>query len=291
MKRIRIVLMVAVAAFGAGDLVSSSQPMPPSQDTSLQARLIMHAGKGNGAPENTLPAMSRAVAAGFGFECDIQMSADKRIFTAHNASAKVYCGRDVLFKTMPWDDIAKIDVGRAIGGEAWTGTRPALLEEILPLMGDGRKSYIEVKTSAGVEIVPYIKKLVDAQSVATPKNMVFISFDKAICRALRKSMPEYEVLWLTLPCPEDEKRVPVSADELIASLREVGATGVDIRIDMGILTEAYIKKVKDAGFSFSVWTVDDPEASRVLLARGVDTITTNCAKETLEYMKSWKPTR
>ena len=33
----------------------------------LQKKLIVHAGKGYGAPENTLPAFKAAIATGFGF--------------------------------------------------------------------------------------------------------------------------------------------------------------------------------------------------------------------------------
>ena len=284
---------LCAVAFGDGDLATSRHPRTHASKSSLQTMLIMHAGKGNGAPENTLPAFKAAVAAGFGFECDIQMSADHQIFAAHNGSALAYSGKDIAFKSMPWSEIEKIDVGRRLGGEAWAGTPPPRFEDILALMRDGRVSYVEVKETAGTEIVPYIKKAVESQSIATPKNMAFISFDKAICRALREAMPEYEVLWLTVSCKEPiPGGPPIQVDELIASIKEANATGVDISIDMRLLTKEYIQKVKDAGFSFSVWTVDDTGQARVMLERGADTVTTNRAKEIAENLKNWKlPTR
>ena len=259
----------------------------------LQKKLIVHAGKGYGAPENTLPAFKAAVAAGFGFECDIQMSADHQIFTAHNASAKAYGGGDVQFKTMQWAEIEKLDVGRKLGGVRWAGTPPARFEDILALMRDGRKSFVEVKESAGTEIVPYIKKAVESQRNATPKNMAFISFDREICRALRKAMPKYEVLWIIcshkdLDRPDDCKGPAYTAEEVIALLKDANLTGVDMVGDMSVVTDAFIRKVKAAGFTFGVWTVDDTKAARIFLEHGVDAVTTNRSREIGDALKRWK---
>ena len=259
----------------------------------LQKRLVVHAGKGNGAPENTLPAFKAAVATGFGFECDIQMSADHQIFAAHNGSAKAYSGQDIPFKTMPWSEIEKIDVGRRLGGVRWAGTPPPRFEDILALMRDGRKSFVEVKECAGTEIVPYIKKAVESQKVATPENMLFISFDREICRALRKAMPKYEVMWIVcshkdLERPDDCRGPAYTADEVIALLKDADLTGVDMSGDMAVVTEEFVRKVKSAGFKFGVWTVDDTRNARILLERGVDAVTTNRSKEIAEELKDWK---
>lgn len=276
---------LATNSYGGTDLPCDTNP--------LQKRLIVHAGKGNGAPENTLPAFKTAVATGFGFECDIQMSADHQIFAAHNSSALAYSGKDIPFKTMPWSEIEKIDVGRRLGGERWAGTPPPRFEDILTLMRDGRKSFVEVKESAGTEIVPYIKKAIESQTAATPDNMLFISFDREICRALRKAMPTFDVLWITLSrkdlARKDDGKGPViSADELIALLKDANLTGVDMVGDLSVVTEAYVKKVKAAGFTFGVWTVDDTKNVRILFERGVDTVTTNRSKEIAEELKGWK---
>jgi glycerophosphoryl diester phosphodiesterase len=265
----------------------------PSATYPLQKRLVVHAGKGNGAPENTLPAFKAAVATGFGFECDIQMSADHQIFAAHNASAKAYSGKDIPFKTMPWSEIEKIDVGRRLGGVRWAGTPPPRFEDILALMRDGRKSFVEVKESAGTEIVPYIKAAVEAQSNATADNMLFISFDREICRALRKALPKYEVLWIVcshkdLERPDDCRGPAYTADEVIALLKDANLTGVDMSGDVAVVTEEFVRKVKSAGFKFGVWTVDDTKAARIFFERGVDAVTTNRSKEIAEELQDWK---
>ena len=160
-------------------------------------------------------------------------------------------------------------------------------------MRNGRKSFVEVKESAGTEIVPYIKKAVESQSNATPENMAFISFDREICRALRKALPKYEALWIILPRkdlerPDDCKGPAYTAEEVIALLKDANLTGVDMCGDMSVATEDFIKKVKAAGFKFGVWTVDDTKVARIFLERGVDAVTTNRSKEIAEELKDWK---
>ena len=88
------VLIAAVTALAAASLFAADGG---TAATLLKTKLVAHAGKGYGAPENTLPAFQAAIAAGFGFECDIQMSADHQIFAAHNPNASSYGGRDAPF--------------------------------------------------------------------------------------------------------------------------------------------------------------------------------------------------
>ena len=274
------VFVVAATILAAGTLpADGGTPAMP-----LKTMLVAHAGKGYGAPENTLPAYQAVIDAGFGFECDIQMSADHQIFAAHNPTASAYGGRNAPFKEMQWSEIAQIDVGLRLGGQQWAGTPLPRFEDILALMRDGQKSFVEVKESAGTEIVPYIKAAVESQSVATPLNMLFISFDREICRALRQALPDYEVLWIIfshkdLEVHDDQRGPAYTADEVIGLLREANLTGVDMAGDKSVVTEAFVRQVKAAGFSFGVWTVDSTDNARIFLKRGVDAVTTNRTKE------------
>ena len=112
--------------------------------------LISHRGESVDAPENTLPAYKTAVERGFGFECDIYLSADKRVFTFHDrdltrttaGACKKKCA-DANWET----EISKADVGGwgKWKGSKFVGTRPALLEEVLKLAVDGRWIFVEVK--------------------------------------------------------------------------------------------------------------------------------------------------
>ena len=270
-------LSASVAAALAAAALNAAEPG--------YATLISHRGESHDAPENTLPAYKTAVERGFGFECDVYLSKDGRVFTFHDSTLKrttagantKACGE------VSWDEIEKLDVG-AWGkwkGSKFAGTRPALLEEVLELARDGREIYVEVKT--GPEIVPYIKKVFAAQRNATPKNVLFISFNEKSCRALKDEMPEYRVYWLSGAMRRSGgKSRPVTAEEVVKTLKETGADGLDIQFVRDVVTADFIRKVNAAGFSVHVWTVDSLTAAVEAFRRGAATVTTNRAKKLLD---------
>ena len=267
------ILFGAFAAFAA----------EPAYDT-----LIAHRGESVDAPENTLPAYKMAVERGFGFECDVYLSKDGRVFTFHDKNLARTTGGANTRKCgdVTWDKLSKLDVGSwgKWKGSKFAGTRPALLEEVLELARDGRWIYIEVKKDAGCAVVPHIKKVLAAQKTATPKNVLFISFSDKICKALKKSMPEYKTLWIINPKEADDPLL--NPENLIASLKELGVDGVDCRFRRRFISAGYIKAVRNAGFEFHVWTVDDISNARSAFRRGAQTVTTNCAKKLLDESKT-----
>ena len=104
--------------------------------------LIAHRGESIDAPENTLPAFKTAVERGFGFECDIYLSKDGRVFTFHDRDLKRTTGGANTNRCcdVTWDEVSRLDVGNwgKWKGSKFAGTRPALLEEVLSLARDGR---------------------------------------------------------------------------------------------------------------------------------------------------------
>ena len=245
----------------------------PAYDT-----LIAHRGESQDAPENTLPAYRMAVERGFGFECDIYLSSDKRVFSFHDSNLKRTTGVDMPCAKASWADlVSKIDAG-AWKGDQWKGTRPALLEEILELARDGRQIYIEVKGKDDA-IVPYIKDILAKQSNATPRNVLFITFSKKICRSLKAQMPEYRVYWLTAVT---DKEGPVTAEKVIATLKDLGVDGVDQYFVPDVVTADYIAAIRASGFEYHSWTIDDLPNARLAFSRGAQTVTTNCAKKLLD---------
>lgn len=244
-------------------------------------KLIAHRGESEDAPENTLPAYRMAVERGFGFECDVYLSKDLRVFTFHdpNLSRTTDGASDKPCAEATWDELRFLDVGGwgKWKGSAYVGTRPALLEEVLALARDGRRIYLEIKP--GPEIVPHVRDIFAAQSRATPGNLLFISFNRDTCRALKELMPEFTVYWLS---GNRHKLLPgkpaLTAAEIIGALKETGADGVDFQFDPAIVTREMIEAVHASGHTFHVWTLDDLPSALEAFRRGVDTVTTNCAQ-------------
>ena len=269
MKRIAASFYAAIA--GAALFAAE-----PAQDT-----LIAHRGESVDAPENTLPAYKTAVERGFGFECDIYLSKDGRVFTFHDRNLKRTTGGANANKCadVTWDEISRLDVGNwgKWKDSRFKGMRPALLEEVLALARDGRQIYIEVKT--GPEIVPAVKKVFEGQTNATPKNALFITFNEATCKALKAAMPDYRVYWLVSP---KKGTAFATADGIVAKLMELGVDGVDCHYKPDIVTAEYVKAIRGAGYEFHVWTVDELADTVEAFRRGVQTVTTNSAKKQLD---------
>ena len=280
------IIPVACAAAILSGCATLKEPAP---DT-----LIAHRGESVDAPENTLPAYRVAVERGFGFECDIYLSRDGRLFTFHDSDLKrtTAGARTEKCTEASWDEtVSKVNVG---GWGKWKGskfdpTRPALLEEVLALARPGRKIYVEVKGGdAAVAWVPAIKAVFAKEPKATPETVLFICFSDKTCAELKRLMPEFQTYWLTTSRKgvkwdgKDRERPVHSAEDVIARLRACGADGVDIHFDPTVVDAAYVKKVHDAGFSFHVWTVDNLERAKQAFAVGADSLTTNCAKKILD---------
>ena len=251
----------------------------PAYDT-----LISHRGESIDAPENTLPAYKTAVERGFGFECDIYLSSDNRLFTFHDKNlARTTGGANTNACTaVDWETtVSKLNVG---GWGKWKGskfdpTRPALLEEVLALARPGRKIYVEVKGD-NPEWVPHIKKVFAKEPKATPDTVLFIAFGEKVSAELKRQMPEFKTFWLTAR--------EYDADRLVAKLRKLGVDGVDIGFNRKKMTRELVAKVRAAGFELHVWTVDNLNGAIEAFKRGAMTVTTNCAKKLLDGYEAGK---
>ena len=267
--------MPLVAACAAAILAGCATTAVPDYDT-----LIAHRGESKDAPENTLPAYQMAVDRGFGFECDVYLSSDNRVFSFHDTNLKRTTGVDMPCRKASWEKtVSKIDAGKW-KGDQWKGTRPALLEEILTLARDGRQIYIEVKGN-DADVVPYIKEILAKQSQATPRNVLFIAFGKHTCQELKKYMPEYRVYWL-VGAKRGRNGPAIPAAEVIDTLKELGVDGVDQHFVPDVVTADYIAEIRAAGFEYHSWTIDALDTACLAFSRGAQTVTTNCAKKLLD---------
>ena len=285
MKNRKNQLRIVLAAVAGVAL--ASQGAIPSLET-----FISHRGESKDAPENTLPAYRTAVARGFGFECDIYLSKDGRVFTFHDKTlTRTSNGANTnKCNDATWDEVSKLDVGNWGNwkGSKFAGTRPALLEEVLELTRDGRWLYIDVKSKTA-DIVPYVKAIFEKQKKANPRNTLFLCGSVECGKAFKRLMPEYKVLSCLNCCKgwkKDAKPEPVG--NIIAVTREMGADGVDLRFIRDVTTAEYMKAVKDAGFELHVWTVDELDDAVEAFRRGAQTVTTNCAKKLLDEYTAGK---
>ena len=242
--------------------------------------LLAHRGMSEDAPENTPSAYRRAVERGFGFECDVYLTRDGRVFSFHDPTLKRIAGIDKRCADCTWDEVKDLDVGSWKGKE-WANERPCLFEDILALAREGR--LVEVDVKAGPEIVPAIKRLVESQTNATPRNLVFASARSETIAALRAAMPDFQA-WMGVTCRRGwgRKDPPRPVEEALEIVRRSNATGVALQFNPAIVTADYIAAFHRAGYYVNVWTIDDAKSALLAIERGADTVTSNRPGQLLE---------
>jgi glycerophosphoryl diester phosphodiesterase len=243
----------------------------------VKDKFLAHRGASEDAPENTPAAYEKAVESGFGFECDVYLTKDGHIFSFHDPDLKRIAGINKRCCDCTWDEIKGLDVGKWKGPE-WAGQHPSEFKDILALARDGRIIQVHVKT--GPEIIPYLKKELDAQKQANPKNMVFATSNPKTAAALKDGLKDYQV-WLGFTAKPGKNDAACPASAVIAALRNAKADVVAHRFNPKVVTAEYVAEVHKAGFGFNVWTVDNPDEARLALKAGVDSITSNCPKKVL----------
>lgn len=242
----------------------------------MSVKWISHRGESMDAPENTLYAFNLAMERGSdGMECDVHFTSDRVVVCSHDSNtARMAMGRDLILKETSFCDLKNLNVS----GErsAYICTKIPALEEALNVLGrrDGKLFFIEIKTE-DESIITEVARLVKNSGIPV-EQIIIIAFSKDIIRKCAYMCPELKTLWLT-GFEEKEGKWHPSADELIEILRELGTAGVDAQANENIIDKEYVKKLHDAGFYFSVWTVNDTEKAKRFVSYGVDAITSDCA--------------
>jgi glycerophosphoryl diester phosphodiesterase len=231
--------------------------------------IVAHRGASHYAPENTLPAFELACKQGAdAIEGDFHLTSDGRIVCIHDYDTRRISGSKRIVKDTTLDELRALDAGAWFKPE-WKGTRFPTFAEVAATVPAGRKFYIEVK--CGPEIVPALLKAI-VESGLDASQIVIISFHARVIREIEKQAPGFKTCWLS----SFEKSSPLdpAADEVLTILRDIKADGFSSRADERLQPD-YLKLIRDAGFEYHCWTVDDPQVARRFLDLGAQSITTN----------------
>ncbi len=214
--------------------------------------IVAALGEPTESPATSLATFSLAVDRGFAFSCEVSMVEGGRL-------------------------MARGDDGRSAeeGGSA----APAPIEEVLPLARPGRRICLVVKPETGS--VPLVKAALSAFPQAKPDAVLLESADANVCVALKDVLPDYDVLLLS-------KAIP--AADLVSAAVAAKADGVDVTFDGDVVTEEYVKFVKDSGLSLRIHGVNElPQLLRAF-AVGADAVSVRGAKRLFdEYTALYAP--
>lgn len=234
--------------------------------------IIAHRGASYAAPENTLAAFNLGwEEKADGIEGDFYLSSDGRIVCIHDRTTKRTAGEDLNVAEATWDQLRKLDVGKW-KAEQYAGERVPDLAEVLATVQPGKRIYIEIK--CGAEVMPALVEAVRASKV-TADQISVISFQKEVIAATKEQLPGVTANWLTGFKEQEDGTWWPDPQTIVDTLRELKADGVGVGAQRPAITQEMVTTIKNAGFGFHVWTVDNPEFARYLVGLNVDSITTN----------------
>lgn len=256
-----------------------------------QAQLIIaHRGASLDAPENTLAAFRLAWERGAdGVEGDFRLTRDGEIVCLHDETTKrTAAGKvDLRVTSSSLEELRRLDVG-GWKGVSFAGERIPTLGEVLATVPEGKLIFIEIK--CGPEIVPLLKRELGATPGVGPEQVVIISFNEKVVRACRQALPRLKVSWLT----GYKRRNHVgpwspSADSVMATLQQLGATGLGTKAEAAVVDRSFVSRLREGGFEFHCWTINDVEIARRFRDLGVDSITTDRPEVIRGALRERKP--
>lgn len=227
--------------------------------------IIAHRGASFDAPENTVASALLGWSQGAdAVEVDVRESA-AGLVVIHDDTIERTTGRRGRVAFLTPDELARADAG-SWKGERFAGERIPRLRELLDAMPDGARLVIEIKTGSPARLREELEG-----SGRPAGSFTVIAFDPAIAAGAKRELPACRVFRLALHDPHDPA---LGLEALIREAREDGLDGLNLSRKWPI-DAAVVHAVRGAGLALFVWTVDDPEEARRLVAAGVDGITTN----------------
>lgn len=231
--------------------------------------LVAHRGASHDAPENTLPAFELAWKQGAdAIEGDFHLTRDGKIVCLHDYDTKRVSGTKRVVKDSTLAELQALDAG-AWFKPAFKGTKMPTLREVAATVPAGKKIYVEVK--CGPEIVTAMLEDLAASGLKDDQ-IVVISFNAPVIEALKKVKPAYKACWLSSFAKESP--LDPGVDEVLATVRKIKADGFSSKADER-LDRGFVKAIRDAGFEYHCWTVDDAATARRFIEFGALSITTN----------------
>jgi glycerophosphoryl diester phosphodiesterase len=205
-------------------------------------RVIAHRGYSAKFPEMSREAYQNAIPVSDGFECDLHLSSDLKLFLIHDDTLDRTTDLTGDVHEMTWAQISKAK------------PQPILFKEFMEIaIGAGKDVLIETKHPHKFKGL-LEKRLEEELLELSPKiDMSFMSFDpRAVWRM--RNFPGRIVQLL-----EKKVYVPKFFADVVAPNWE-------------IVTKDWVDEVHARGQEMYVWTVNDPEVAKRLAEWGVDTL-------------------
>lgn len=237
--------------------------------------ITAHRGASHDAPENTLAAFRLAwEQQADAIEGDFRLTVDGHLVCIHDADTERTCGVKRVVAASRLEDLRSLDFGRW-KAPAFSGQPCCTLDEVLEIMPDGKRFFIELKT--GPEIVEPLGRIIE-RCKADASSLVVIAFDEKTIAACKKRLPGVKAHWLTSfkETRTGSSEWRPSAEQVVETVRRCGADGVGLQARRQVVDREFVQQLRVGGVTeFHVWTVDSPDDARFFVGLGAMGITTN----------------
>lgn len=236
--------------------MQSSAPLYPTP-------VIGHRGACALAPENTLASFAQAARDGAAMiEFDTKLTADSRAVVFHDDELERTTDGSGPVQEIEFQALATLDAG------GWFA--PSFAGEAVPSLEEVLDCALDHDLAVNIELKPCPNRVEETARVVlacaavqwpetTPPPLIS-SFSRAALAVARDLAPTWPRALLCDTLPDDWRE---ASAVLAVQAIHLGDTG---------LTPDTIALVKKAGLAVAVWTVNDADRARFLLAAGVDAV-------------------
>jgi glycerophosphoryl diester phosphodiesterase len=228
------------------------------------ALIAGHRGDRSTAPENTLPALQKALDGTMVYvETDLRLSADEVPVLIHDATVDRTTNGSGAVSDLTLAELQALDAGSWYA-KAFAGLRIPTLDSFLTLLAaSDKKALLELKGKWTADALAVVGAMVESHGLA--RRVVLASFNLDTLAALQSAVPDLPRLVIIRDLPEDP----------IALVLEFGAIGVVTSPPSVEADPAVVDRVHHAGLGILLYTLNKKQSWQSALALGVDGIITD----------------
>lgn len=235
-----------------------------SAHTSHQPLMVAHRGLSGIAPQNSIPAVEKAVEYGYdGCEFDLHTTKDGKWVVIHDDTVDAMTDGEGEVSSFTLEEIRRLKLDSGNGIENYKNLQIPTLEEVLEIIAESKTTpVIELKTCD----VKYLPSLIDMLKKYNLNGRAeIISFNKEYLEAYRELDKDAEMMLLTSLITEDD----------VNWCLENSVDTVNFHyFNFAKCIKGY-RLAREKGLRLAAWTVDNTVYKDVMVLFGVEAITTN----------------